>query len=42
MQSGLVEKKVSVWHLVCMSVKRVDYAKTEKICPDFYTIRKII
>ena len=32
----------SVRPSVCLSVKRVHCDKTEKICPDFYTVRKII
>jgi len=41
-QRGLATRKVSVCLFVRPSVKRVICDKTEKICPDFYTIRKTI
>ena len=39
---GLAMGILSVCPSVCLSIKRVNCNKTEKISPDFYNIRKII
>jgi len=43
-RSGLAIRILSVCSSVCPSVKRVDCDKTKEfqICPDIYTVRKII
>jgi len=40
MQGGLVARKVSVCLVVCQTCAL--WQNRRKICPDFYTIRKII